>query len=342
MIFFCNYRRPLAHAKFTEIRRSTVNLLRSIAKWQQCFTEIGKRPQLMEKDYLVGMVSDSDIFGNAKARKFLNFTTGTGNILLLPRQSVVSKPPVTVSKLLYDRIQIFINPSEAEIRDSYQVMINSLSPKLFKKLYSARNWLLSEAWEPKLTISSAAATDQERRKKTISFADNDRLSDHLDSMGSVSSYDSPIIEVDIAAAAEAAVANVMRMDTIKESIIEVASTEKDSPSTQKKKSIIISTETEVSAKPRKGASFAQAKASDMDFGHMKIHERVKIMKINTGQLRDWYVEETSPEKTSRGEDSKARKGSIISPSSRDRRVGTGGSTRSEARNSVSTPVGSKR
>jgi hypothetical protein len=106
---------------FIEIRRSTINLLRSINKWQQCFSTIGRRPQLMEKDYILGMVSDSDIFGNAKARKYLNFTLGTGNILLLPRQSVTTKPPVKVSQLLYDRLQIFNNPSEAEIRDSYQV-----------------------------------------------------------------------------------------------------------------------------------------------------------------------------------------------------------------------------
>lgn len=107
---------------FIEIRRSTVDLLRSINKWQQCFSTIGRRPQLMEKDYILGMISDSDIFGNAKARKYLNFTLGTGNILLLPRQSVTTKPPVKVSQLLYDRLQIFNNPSEAEIRDSYQVI----------------------------------------------------------------------------------------------------------------------------------------------------------------------------------------------------------------------------
>jgi hypothetical protein len=106
---------------FIEIRRATVDLLRSVAKWQQCFTKLGKHPQLLEKDYLVAMISDSDILGNSKSRKFLNFTLGTGNILLLPRESVMTKPPVQISKVLDAKLKIFTNPSADDIRDSYQV-----------------------------------------------------------------------------------------------------------------------------------------------------------------------------------------------------------------------------
>ena len=38
----------------------------------------------------------------------------------------------------------------------------------------------------------------------------------------------------------------------------------------------------------KGSTFFIAKASDQDFSHMSIEERVKLMKVSTGQLRDWF------------------------------------------------------
>ena len=86
----------------------------------------------MEKDYVVGMISDSDYFSNSKARKHLNFMIGRGNILILPRQTVVKKPPVGISSELADLITVFVNANANDIRQCYQVMINSLTPKQFR------------------------------------------------------------------------------------------------------------------------------------------------------------------------------------------------------------------
>ena len=97
---------------FILLRNSTVSLLKSIQEWQQTFTKL-KRPQLMEKDYLVGMMSDCDYFSNSKTRKYFNFVLGRGNILLLPRLSAAGNakgiPPRVVSKKLADLIYKFVN-----------------------------------------------------------------------------------------------------------------------------------------------------------------------------------------------------------------------------------------
>ena len=137
---------------FIDVRNSTIDLLRAIGIWQQCFTKL-KRPQLMEKDYLVGMISDADYFSNSKARKYFNFMLGRGNILLLPRTNVLKKPPVEVTQELSDLIYKFANPSTEDIRESYQVMINSLSPRMYRQLYSANDWLAEQSWVPAIVIN---------------------------------------------------------------------------------------------------------------------------------------------------------------------------------------------
>lgn len=130
---------------FISVRQCTVDLLKAIGIWQSCFTKL-RRPQLMEKDYLVGMISDSDYFSNSKARKHFNFMIGRGNILILPRANANKKPDIQISEKLAELIELFVNPDPIDIRSSYQVMINSLSVKQFNQLYPAKGWLLNESW----------------------------------------------------------------------------------------------------------------------------------------------------------------------------------------------------
>ena len=40
----------------------------------------------------------------------------------------------------------------------------------------------------------------------------------------------------------------------------------------------------------KGATFFIPKAADKDFSHLSIEERAKLMKISTGDLREWYCQ----------------------------------------------------
>ena len=168
---------------FILLRNSTVALLKAIQEWQQTFTNL-KRPQLMEKDYLVGMISDSDYFSNSKARKYLNFMIGRGNPLLLPRSMAVnagkSTPPKMVSRKLADLIFKYVNADQDDIRNSYQVFVDSLSPFQYKKLYSANAWLTGEAWMPYIDVkgvprTSASVTPISKRN-TLSAVEIDKAS----------------------------------------------------------------------------------------------------------------------------------------------------------------------
>lgn len=170
---------------FILLRNSTVALLKAIQEWQQTFTNL-KRPQLMEKDYLVGMISDSDYFSNSKARKYLNFMIGRGNPLLLPRSMAVNAgkpvPPKVVSKKLADLIFKFVNADHDDIRNSYQVFVDSLSPFQYKKLYSATAWLTGEAWMPYIDIKgiprgSPAIPPTSRRSTLVSEKNSGKMSD---------------------------------------------------------------------------------------------------------------------------------------------------------------------
>ena len=142
---------------FIMLRSSSVALLKAISEWQQTFTKL-KRPQLMEKDYLVGMMSDFDYFGNAKAKKYFDFVLGRGNFLLLPRNSAANaskaQPPREVSQKLADIIYKFVNADQVDIRNSYQVMVDSLSPFQYRKLYSATEWLTGASWVPHIVITN--------------------------------------------------------------------------------------------------------------------------------------------------------------------------------------------
>lgn len=200
-------------------------------------------------------------------------------------------------------------------------MINSLPPKIFKKLYSAKNWLLSESWGPNLLVDPTIIADS-RRKKTLSFVVEDREESFVDS---ISSYDSPIDIASIADSVVAAVTKNEALSPIKHDSSRPMSSSKDSSSFGKPKNYAASSELDVPSPPRKSASFAQQKASDMDFSHMSIDERVKIMKINTTFLRDWYIEDFSDRKSfdkSSGERKSlsTKKSSSRSSSSREGRV----------------------
>lgn len=131
----------------------------------------------MEKDYLVGMISDSDYFSNSKARKYLNFMIGRGNPLLLPRSMAVnagkSIPPKVVSKKLADLIFKYVNADQDDIRNSYQVFVDSLTPFQYNQLYSANAWLTGGAWMPYIDIkgiprTSTAISPTSRRNTLVS------------------------------------------------------------------------------------------------------------------------------------------------------------------------------
>jgi hypothetical protein len=178
-----------------------------------------------------------------------------------------------------------------------QVMINSLSPKLYKKLYSAKSWLLNDAWEPNVIVAS---TDDERRKKAISFAfpESDAAASIAESSSLFSASDSQSA-VDMAEAARRAVDNVERgfIDRPDSSGGECSKRPSSSSSTIYSRlgraSAASNIDPEIPPPTKrtstKGASFAQVKASDFDFSHLTLEERVKIMKVSTGQLRDWYT-----------------------------------------------------
>lgn len=182
---------------FILLRKSTVALLKAIQEWQQTFTNL-KRPQLMEKDYLVGMINDSDYFSNSKARKYLNFMIGRGNPLLLPRSVAVnagkSEPPKVISKKLADLIFMYVNADRDEIRNSYQVFVDSLSPFQYKKLYSASAWLTGEAWMPYVDIkgilrpvTGLGATSSTAQRNTTLSSTSSSSSRQLDHRSSTSS-----------------------------------------------------------------------------------------------------------------------------------------------------------
>lgn len=136
--------------KFISVRESTIDLLISISNWQSCFIKI-KRPQLMETDYLVKMIETIDFVNTCMIRRKFNFQIGTGNLFILPRNAPRTIFPVIVSKTLAGLISEFSNPNEERLRVAYEVLLVSLPPKVFCKIFSLADWMLN-CWYPMLEI----------------------------------------------------------------------------------------------------------------------------------------------------------------------------------------------
>jgi len=167
------------------IRKTTFELIAAICGWQSGFTKL-RRPQLMEKDYMIDMVTTIDVRACALAhfapfrlsshirltprltpmtqlhysqfvntipmRKKFNFMIGRGNIFLLPIQaSGRGLEPVTCSPKLEKLIAQFASPSEALLQTGFQALLNSLPPEHMNKVVSAERWF-EATWKPDIVV----------------------------------------------------------------------------------------------------------------------------------------------------------------------------------------------
>lgn len=133
------------------LRKTTFELLKAIRGWQKGFTKL-RRPKLMEKDYMIGMVEDVDFVNTIPFRKNFNFMLGRANIFLLPIQAVGRGiEAVECSPKLAKLVEQFANPDEASLQDGYQALLNSLPPEHYEKVVQAERWV-EAPWKPNLTF----------------------------------------------------------------------------------------------------------------------------------------------------------------------------------------------
>jgi len=140
------------------VRKTTFELLAAIRGWQKGFTRL-RRPQLMEKDYMVEMVSDIDFANTTPLRKKFNFMLGRGNLFLLPIQATGRDvEPVECSPRLAELIHKFANPSDDDLQFGYQALINSLPPPDYARVVQAEKWVLNP-WKPDIVIVEPKVKD---------------------------------------------------------------------------------------------------------------------------------------------------------------------------------------
>jgi hypothetical protein len=176
------------------IRKTTFELIAAIRGWQSGFTKL-RRPQLMEKDYMIDMVTAIDVRAHVLVhllihplrssslirltpyptpmtrlyypqfvntipmRKKFNFMIGRGNIFLLPIQaSGRDLEPVTCSPKLEKLIAQFASPSEALLQTGFQALLNSLPPEHMNKVVSAERWF-GATWKPDIVVKEIEKED---------------------------------------------------------------------------------------------------------------------------------------------------------------------------------------
>ena len=136
---------------FLLVRKLTFDLIKAIRGWQKGFTRL-RRPNLMEKDYMIDMVTAIDFVNMTTLRKKFNFIIGRGNVFILPiKGNPNAPPPVECSPKLAELVHKFANPSENDLQDGYQALLNSLPPPDYNKVVSAQRWV-EATWIPNIII----------------------------------------------------------------------------------------------------------------------------------------------------------------------------------------------
>lgn len=134
------------------IRESTFQLFEQILLWQKIFVQ-AKRPKLLNKDYLVDIITSTEFVNSSKIRKYLNFAVMRGNIFMLPLSTGKPKDPVVVSPQIGQEIQLFSNPDMDKLILCYTLLQKSLPKKKFQDILSLSRWIHS-IWIPNIQISS--------------------------------------------------------------------------------------------------------------------------------------------------------------------------------------------
>ena len=154
------------------LRKTTFELIAAIRGWQKGFTRL-RRPQLMEKDYMITMITEIDFVNTIPMRKKFNFMIGRGNIFLLPIQaSGRNLESVQCSPKLAKLIEKFANPDEDDLQKGYQALLNSLPPEHYRKVVGAERWI-EATWKPDIIIKEIVKEDpllkrleeEERKRK---------------------------------------------------------------------------------------------------------------------------------------------------------------------------------
>jgi len=145
-----------------QMRDATFNLVDGVDVWQQGFTR-NIRPQLMNIDYLIVMITSSEFFSASVLRKMFNFQLGTlGNFLLLPLPNPRMHEPVKVPPVLAAEIELFANPIEHRLVRCYQILLNCMSTNEFRRILPIEQWI-STPWKPRLAIIEGLAMNKSAR-----------------------------------------------------------------------------------------------------------------------------------------------------------------------------------
>lgn len=139
-----------------EIRETTFNLLEQISIWQKMFVK-AQRPILLEKDYLMEMVTSTEFLNSSKLRKYFNFGIMRGNIFMLPLSTGKSKETTIITQEMMIEIQKFANPNMDRLIAAYTLLQRSLPKKKFQDVISLNRWIHS-IWMPNVQVSTSLPT----------------------------------------------------------------------------------------------------------------------------------------------------------------------------------------
>ena len=138
-----------------QMRDATFNLVDAVKVWQQGFTS-NIRPQLMQCDYLIAMISSMIFVSSSGLRRLFNFQFGVGwNFLMLPCPNPRTKDAIKISPDLAKQILLFARPAEHRLINCYQILLNCLPEKAFRKIIAIEDWL-DNAWVPRVWIVDPA------------------------------------------------------------------------------------------------------------------------------------------------------------------------------------------
>jgi hypothetical protein len=137
-----------------EIREATLNLFEQISQWQKMFVK-AKRPTLLNKDYLVEIITSTEFINSSKIRKHLNFAVMRGNIFMLPLSTGKPKEPTIITQEIMKEVERFANPNMDRLIAAYTLLQKSLPRKNFQDVMSLNRWIHS-IWVPNVQVSSLA------------------------------------------------------------------------------------------------------------------------------------------------------------------------------------------
>ena len=133
------------------VRQTTFDLIKAIRLWQKGFTAL-KRPQLMERDYMIDIIETGDFINSCMIRKKFNFLIGRGNIFILPiKGNPNTPPPVQVSARLKALVDRFAAVSDDDLQIGYQTLINSLPPEHYARVAQCSRFI-ENPWVPNILL----------------------------------------------------------------------------------------------------------------------------------------------------------------------------------------------